>query len=85
MNLEDDKISFSQFKDYFGGTYFGRYTKLELIYVFNLLDKDMDAEIGYNDLVALFSPIGWVEKLEIDKILNAMDYNKDGRVCFEGR
>lgn len=49
-----------------------------------MLDKDMDELIGQSDLEKLFGPVGWNDKLDIDKILEAMDYNKDGRVCFEG-
>lgn len=50
-----------------------------------MLDKDMDEVIGHRDLEELFGPVGWNEKLDIDKILEAMDYNRDGRVCFEGQ
>ena len=53
--------------------------------MFNLFDKDQDLEIGSNDLEMLFEPVGWNNKVDVDRILKAMDLNKDGRVCFEGK
>lgn len=80
---ENESINFDQFADFFGGTYFGRFTRSELLAVFNLFDKDQDLEIGSNDLEMLFEPVGWNNKVDVDRILKAMDLNKDGRVCFE--
>lgn len=81
--LDNDKINFKEFGDYFGGTYFGRYTTMELSYVFNLFDKDNDYYIGYTDLKKLFDPID--KNININKILVEMDKNRDGRVCFDGK
>ncbi len=84
MIEESNKINFQQFGDYYGGTYFGRFSRYELKYVFDLLDKDHDSYISEKDLDTLFAPIGWNTKFDLHKMFMAMDRNKDGLVCFEG-
>lgn len=82
---ENSKINFDQFHDYFGGTYYGRFSRFELRYAFELLDKDKDSYIGYDDLALMFDPLDWTQKkgVHIKKILEKMDFNNDGRVCFQ--
>jgi len=81
---ESIKINYQQFGDYYGGTYFGRFNKYELRYVFDLFDKDRDGLIGKDDLRLMFDPVGWNDKVDVEEIHSSMDYNCDGRVCFEG-
>jgi Ca2+-binding EF-hand superfamily protein len=79
-----EKIDLEQFSQYFGSSYFGTFSRVELRYVFELFDKDRDGNLGLNDLGIMFKTLGWENNFDLKHIFNAMDINKDGKICFEG-
>ena len=77
-------MTFEHFKNFIGGTFFGKYTRLELHYVFNCLDRDGDGFLDKEDLDSAFRELGWTHKYETSEMIRAMDRQNKGKVCFEG-
>lgn len=48
------------------------------------MDRNQDGYIDLSDLSKVFNDLHWTDKYDLNGVLSALDYNKDGRVCFEG-
>ena len=74
----------NQFVDFFGGTYFGRFTTREMKYAFRLLDRNGDGFLDRTDLAHVFVELDWHKSFDINGLFDAIDKNKTERISFEG-
>lgn len=57
---------------------------MELRYVFDMLDRNGDGFIGHDDMSQLYEELNWNRMYDFNELYNSMDFNRDGRICFEG-
>jgi Ca2+-binding EF-hand superfamily protein len=81
---EEGKIDFEQFVNFMGSTYFGTFSRIELRYSFDLLDKDGDGYLSASDLKSSFDALGWSKRFDLKKMLERMDRSGRGLVSFDG-
>ena len=81
---DDGKIDFEQFVNFMGSTYFGMFSRIELRYSFDLLDKDNDGYLSESDLKQTFDALGWSKKFNLKQVLERMDRHGRGLVSFNG-
>lgn len=82
---DDGKIDFEQFVTFMGSTYFGLFSRIELRYSFDLLDKDGDGYLSESDLKHSFDALGWNKKYDLKQVLEKMDRRGRGLVSFNGK
>ena len=53
--------------------------------MFDVLDCNSDGLVDIDDLVRVFDKLGWNERFDPSRVLDSLDYDKDGVVNFEGK
>ena len=74
-----------QFTQFYGSTYFGTFSRVELRYAFDLMDKNRNGYLDTNDFEQIFKHLNWHTKYDLESVFESMDMNEDGRICFEGK